>query len=236
MKKFNWKDYFIFSKKERRFAVWIIVIVGIVTFISIYFQGKDDSDSVTKLFDKELTDSAKNLIVRTNTSNDSISKDSIIPKQLFVFDPNTLDENGWKKLGLPQRTIHTIINYRSKGGKFYKPEDLKKIYGLDKEMAEELIPYVSLQTNKINTFKQNEFHNNNQQNNYPVKKYTTININSATEEEWKSLPGIGEVLSKRIVKFRNSKGSFASIDEVGKTYGLQDSVFQKIKPYLKLGE
>ncbi|MEI9908826.1 MAG: hypothetical protein WDO71_03640 [Bacteroidota bacterium] len=39
---------------------------------------------------------------------------------LFHFDPNTIDEEGWKKLGLKEKTIHTIQNYLRKGGHFYK--------------------------------------------------------------------------------------------------------------------
>jgi DNA uptake protein ComE-like DNA-binding protein len=48
------------------------------------------------------------------------------------------------------------------------------------------------------------------------------------------LPGIGDVLSKRIVKFRNSIHGFKSIDDIKKTYGLSDSTFQIILPYLTI--
>ena len=59
-----------------------------------------------------------------------------------------------------------------------------------------------------------------------------MDVNTATEEDWKTLPGIGEVLSKRIVKYRNAKGGFKNIDEVAKTYGISDSEFAVIRPYL----
>jgi competence ComEA-like helix-hairpin-helix protein len=38
------------------------------------------------------------------------------------------------------------------------------------------------------------------------------------------------------VNFRNKLGGFYSIDQVGETFGLADSTFQKIKPYLRLGD
>jgi competence protein ComEA len=62
----------------------------------------------------------------------------------------------------------------------------------------------------------------------------SIEINTATEDEWKSLPGIGEVLAKRILKFREYAGGFTTVEQVRKTYGLVDSVFQRIVPYLKI--
>ena len=63
-------------------------------------------------------------------------------------------------------------------------------------------------------------------------QYKKTNINTATAEDWKAFPGIGDVIANRIVKFRTSMGGFKSVDQVGKTYGLSDSVFQLIKPYL----
>jgi hypothetical protein len=50
--------------------------------------------------------------------------------ELFYFDPNTLSAEGWKKLGLRDKTIHTIQNYLGKGGILRNPEDLQKVYGL----------------------------------------------------------------------------------------------------------
>jgi hypothetical protein len=61
---------------------------------------------------------------------------------------------------------------------------------------------------------------------------TPIDINSADSLEWKRLPGIGNVLSKRIVKFRDKLGGFYSIEQVSQTYGLEPQVFQRIKPRL----
>jgi competence protein ComEA len=49
------------------------------------------------------------------------------------------------------------------------------------------------------------------------------------------LPGIGSKLSQRIIAFRNKLGGFYSVEQVGETYRLPDSTFQKIKPKLILG-
>src|SRR6185295_10645555 len=51
-----------------------------------------------------------------------------------------------------------------------------------------------------------------------------------------SLPGIGSKLSQRIVAFRNKLGGFYSVNQVGETYLLPDSTFQKIKPRLFIGD
>ncbi len=72
--------------------------------------------------------------------------------------------------------------------------------------------------------------------NYPRKSWNLrpIDINLAGPEQWMSFPGIGEVLAARIVKFRDKIGGFTTIDQVGKTYGIKDSLFQLMKPFLIL--
>jgi competence ComEA-like helix-hairpin-helix protein len=64
-------------------------------------------------------------------------------------------------------------------------------------------------------------------------KYTVVDINTADTSAFIALPGIGNKLALRIVNFRDKLGGFYSIDQIGETYGLPDSVFRKIKPFLK---
>ena len=64
----------------------------------------------------------------------------------------------------------------------------------------------------------------------------SIAVNTAGEEDWMKIRGIGPVLSKRIIKFREALGGFCSIEQVGQTYGLTDSVFQGFKKFLFLDQ
>ena len=156
--------------------------------------------------------------------------------ELFYFDPNTIEKRGWEKLGLREKTIQTIMNYLAKGGKFRKPEDLKKVYGLRENEFERLEPYIKIEaaaeSKKIESF---ALTNNELQ---PVKtissRYAIIDINTADTSAYISLPGIGSKLAVRIVNFRDKLGGFYSVDQVKETFGLPDSTFQKIKQYLKI--
>ena len=67
----------------------------------------------------------------------------------FPFDPNTLDEAGWRALGLEERRIRTLLNYRTHGGRFRKPEDLARIYGLSQAEVDRLVPWVRIVPGKV---------------------------------------------------------------------------------------
>lgn len=228
------KDYFSFSRKERNaFIVLLLIIAGFI-YLPNLFSPKKATTAISQQIKQSVKTSQDN---PSPNENESWQTPFSAPEQkkkvrLFAFDPNTLDEDGFIALGLPERTARTIINYRNKGGKFRKPDDLRKIYSLKKEDADRIVPYARIESsnhysNSYNLYKKEEYSNNR-------KTVVPIDINTATIEEWKSLPGIGEVLSARIVKFRQSIGGFSSINQVAKTYGLKDSTFQFILPYLKL--
>lgn len=184
------------------------------------FEKKDNEETYAYQYDK-----SKSSYGSANT-----------PKgELFYFDPNTISASDWKKLGLRDKTIATIQNYLNKGGHFYKPEDLQKIFGLHKDEYERLLPYVKIESK---TFISNEQFAKPKEETRPTKtydtKYPVIDINTADTSAFISLPGIGSKLAVRIINFRDKLGGFYAIDQIGETYGLTDSTFQKIKQYLKL--
>ena len=61
------------------------------------------------------------------------------------------------------------------------------------------------------------------------RRYTPIDINSCDSTELLQLPGIGPVLSGRIIRFRNLLGGYASIDQLQEVYGLRPETFDLIK-------
>ena len=186
-----------------------------------YFQKNDDENAYAYQYDKRKT-SYENAIVKG---------------ELFYFDPNTISAPEWKRLGLRDKTIKTIENYLSKGGHFNKPEDLQKIYGLHNDEYERLKTYIKIESTISKT--NDDFVSSKSKDEIqPTKTYATrylvIDINTADTTSFISLPGIGSKLASRIVSFREKLGGFYSVDQIGETYGLPDSTFQKIKQYLKL--
>ncbi len=61
-----------------------------------------------------------------------------------------------------------------------------------------------------------------------------IDINKANWVEYAMLDGIGEVLAKRIVEFRETHGPFNSVEDLQKVKGIGKKTFEKIEPFLVL--
>ena len=165
-----------------------------------------------------------------NYPNQSKQAKNIASDQLFKFDPNTLSVDGWQKLGLSERTSRTIDKYRSKGGKFHQPEDIRKIWGIPQGFYERVKDYIVISPI------QNNYQENDGATVYSKfeKKVVVVNINQADTTAFIALAGIGSKLAARIVNFRDKLGGFYSVDQVGETYGLPDSTFQKLKSSFQL--
>ncbi len=68
------------------------------------------------------------------------------PAQLFAFDPNTISLDSLCLLGFSPKQAQTIINYRSKGGKFRKKEDFARMYVVSEERYAQLSSYIFIPT------------------------------------------------------------------------------------------
>ncbi len=67
-------------------------------------------------------------------------------------------------------------------------------------------------------------------------KSTQLNINTASEQELNTLPGISRTLARRIVAYRENNGPFCKIDELKNIKGITDATLEGITPYITIGD
>ncbi len=68
----------------------------------------------------------------------------------------------------------------------------------------------------------------------PALAAEKVDINTATVEQLVEIKGIGEVLAKRIVEFRQENGDFNSLDELTQVKGFGEKMLEKLSPQLLL--
>ena len=250
------KDYLTFTRKERIGILTIVSVILFTIFLPDILSNPTSNRPIkmdtawmaaVKRSEIKVQDSSADHYQKNDNENayayqydkrkSSYNENNIIKGELFYFDPNTITGSDWKRLGLRDKTIKTIENYLNKGGHFYKPDDLQKIYGLHDDEYERLRPYIKIESNPSKT-NQEFFSTKSKDEIQPSKiyasRYTIIDVNTADTSAFISLPGIGSKLAARIVTFREKLGGFYSVEQIGETYGLPDSTFQNIKQYLNL--
>jgi len=150
--------------------------------------------------------------------NKEIAESNVIKP--FSFDPNTLEKGDWLKMGLNEKLVNTILNYRDKGGRFYKADDLKRIYGMKPEEFAILEPFIEIKTEAVNT------------GFIPMNDTLIIEINSADTLDLQQLKGIGPSFAKRIVKYRDMLGGYYSKSQLLEVYGMDSARYEGFKDFV----
>jgi competence protein ComEA len=202
------KKWFGFSRRERRSA-FILLIILLVIIVLRYRVPENNTE--IKYLSTGFTGLESASAINPGTDH--------FAGQPFKFDPNTASFNTFVKLGFTFREANTLINYRDKGGKFRQPADIKKVYGIDVMRAGHLMPFVEVKTDSIK----------NKRLFSSGKQKSLIDLNGCDTAQLVTLPGIGPVLSRRIINYRKLLGGFVSVSQLKEVYGLPAETFELIK-------
>lgn len=160
--------------------------------------------------------------------------------ELFYFDPNTADSTELLRLGLQPWQVRNIYKYRAAGGRYNKPTDFARLYGLTLKQYKRLEPYIKIEKEVMaaDVYKKSD-------DEKPIKKDTAliaypvkisegehININTADTNELKRIPGIGSYYARRIVSFRQRLGGIANVHQLLEIQGFPESSLK----YMSVGE
>ena len=221
----------------------LIILLCLVIILVVFFDEKQQNSDpivISKAENYEFLyfDSIGSKVVDTLDSQEPglVQSKEITPSPQFEFDPNTLSKDSLIMLGFSEFVATNIIKYRHKGGSFKSMDDLSKIYGMESKLLTELKPYIKFppQHKPIETADKKENKGRFSSGKSNKVEIVSVDINKANKEEFMQLKGIGEVLSQRIIRFREKLGGFYSVDQLKDVYGLEDSVILFNREYLRI--
>ena len=139
------KDFLYFSRGERR-GILVLIIGIILIFLSGYIysfrqnnrQLSEEEARIQAAALKEYDNFISSVREQERNENSRFKKSERYKKRTVVlapFDPNRTDSVTFCRLGLPAWMAKNILRYRSKGGKFRKAEDFKKVYEFSKSVG-----------------------------------------------------------------------------------------------------
>ena len=69
---------------------------------------------------------------------------------------------------------------------------------------------------------------------FSTSVFAKVNINTAPVTELEALPGIGPSKAEAIVKYREEKGNFKTIEDLKNVKGIGDKMFEKISSEIEV--
>ncbi|PWH85899.1 ComEA family DNA-binding protein [Brumimicrobium oceani] len=236
-------DWVHFSKRARRgIVVLLILFVAVAVTPRIYYN---------YFYTPPHYDVKVRSIALAERSIDSIdTKVEIASKYTEpseMFNPNKYSLKQWMDVGLSEKQAASILKYLNSGAELKVKADLKRLYVVDDELYNILLPKLDLPDSLPTP--------NYAEQQKPYKKYIEkstskkvekteaegekeaikpISINTASDWDLKKIPGIGPYFAKEIIKTRDSYGGIVSYDQLFDIYLMDEEKIESIKPYLIL--
>lgn len=209
--------------KQKKIIAIILTILVVIAYY--YFYLRDTTEEISNQ-DLEVNNTQEN-----NQKNETIvvhisgavNIEGIVELDLGSRIANAIEKAG----GIKENADMTDINLA------YPLEDGMKIYIPTKEETEanknnENTPaesYVNASSGGVNSKETT----NSTQSNTSDTSSKKVNINTATQEELDTLPGIGPSIASKIIDYREQNGKFNSIEEIKEVSGIGEAKYEKIK-------
>jgi DNA uptake protein ComE-like DNA-binding protein len=239
-----------YDRRERRgtYVLSVMLVAFLLVRMVVFRPGKIPEELPPLIVSENGRDAG--------TATENAEKASV---SLFVFDPNTASQEELQSLGLSERQARTLVNYRNSGARFRRPEELGRVFGIDSATVAGLIPYIHITNDYAATGKSGpgvspagvsevsvrgsayEGSGRNasavavtENGGYSSRSSVPapVDLNLCTAEELVSLPGIGPVLSVRIIRYRSLLGGFVESSQLKEVYGLDSTVVRMIESRL----
>lgn len=218
-----WKDFFYYSKSERRVILVLLAVAVLALGFYIGTRCLQDTSNSSLVSEDGKADSLRIQIREREEARSfkrKFKKQEVYNTREIVlarFNPNTADSATLRSLGLSEFVVRNILRYREKGGVFRTPEALAKIYGLSSEQYLSLRPYIVIPVSSVSSpvdtvYKQIALDKVTVFSKYP--QGTVLDLNVADTAELKRIPGIGSVLARRIVSYRQRLGGFFRVEQL----------------------
>jgi competence protein ComEA len=216
----KWLQQYFEMRRWESIAI-VVLMIAIVSAVAINY-------SIPYLVEDKLKPQKKlELISLAETIDSSASNNkgyaesdgsNITPHK---FNPSISSKEDLMSLGLREKTVDMMLNYRNKGGQFRSKLDVKKMYSLSPAEYARLASYIdlpdSISANKFTSTK---------------KVIAPAELNTCDTAQLNAISGIGSYTAQKIVEYRTKLGGYVNIKQVLEC-GVTADNFEKAKQYLQ---
>ena len=219
------KGYFNFSREQRTGILLLFTIIIILQLIYFFV----DFRAVAKKYPEK----QEWLSLQSQIDSMKVDGQSEVPK-IYPFNPNFITDYKGYKLGMSIQEIDRLLAFRKENKYVNSPKEFQNVTKVSDSLLNVMAPY----------FKFPDWVNNKKEfkgdKNYPnqafakKEKIVLIDINHATQEDLIKIYGIGEAISLRILKQKESLGGFVSMEQMKDVWGLSPEVVENLNTHFKV--
>lgn len=233
------RDWLAFSKGERVAIITIGVCILALVLACLLRRPKVSLDEAS-LHNLDSLLALRQAAVEEMEQRKTTTPQEVAELQPFPFNPNTMTEEEGRRMGLTEKQVRNILNYRDKGGKFYSKNDLAKLYTISEEDFAQLEPYIVLPevTRKEYEKPKTETKENQKvdEERRTRKTIPVVDLNTADSALLTELPQIGSYTAARIVAYREKLGGFLNKEQLLEVKGMDEARYNVAAPYINIGE
>jgi DNA uptake protein ComE-like DNA-binding protein len=222
------KSYFQFSKEQQRGILGLFLVVIVIQFICFFVDFK----TTPKVNLEEQKWLALNSEINTleNKQNQQLIK-------MYPFNPNFITDYKGYKLGMSVTELDKLQAFRKENKYVNSAEEFQTVTGVSDSLLAVMAPYFKFPdwVKNKSISKSAGFPNINSKYFSKKEKVVVKDINQATQEDLIKIYGIGDAISMRILKFRESLGGFVSMEQMKDVWGLSPEVIEKLDANFKVG-
>ena len=219
------KSFFKFSREQRTGVFLLLSIIIIVQLLYFFF----DFNSISS------TTPEKEKWLSLQSQIDSLKQEKLnyVPK-IYPFNPNFITDYKGYKLGMSVAEIDRLLAFRKQNKYVNSAQEFQAVTKVSDSLLNVISPYFKF-PDWVNNKKEFKEYKKFANTAFTKKeKLVILDINQASQEDLIKIYGIGEAISIRILKFKESLGGFVSMEQMNDVWGLSPEVIDNLNTHFKV--
>jgi len=225
------KSHFWYHKNQRNGIFLLATLVVIFQFVIVFVDFSSDEKVAvetpeTLAFYKKI-DSLKSVAIQNRK-----------PK-IYPFNPNYITDYKGGQLGMSLSEIDRLLAFRQTGKFVNSKKEFQKVTAISDSLLSAIAPYFKFPDWVVKRTQNTKSTPSRDTRFYSKKKKhtrTTKDINKATKEDLRTIYGVGEKLSERIIKYRSKLQGFSMSSQLYEVWGLEAELVGKLLLVFKVVE
>lgn len=210
------RSHFVFSRNQQNGIFLLVLIILVLQGVFYFMDYKVGNDISAEEEEIEKFQQQIDSIKAARADADTL--------KIFPFNPNYITDYRGYILGMNLEEIDRLHKYRAGDKWVNSAEEFQKVTGVSDSLLKIISPYF-----KFPEWVTNPRPSQYQKSSVVNRSYAEkIDLNKATAEELQEINGIGEVLSRRIITYRNKIGGFVNDIQLKDIYGLDYETREKL--------